>query len=276
MNLCPWCRKGYEPSGDGRCPYCGTVPPEGETLAAAPPDEPAATGAPRGFGARTLLDLLLGPEGTGLPWENRARWGAARGLALTLRALLFSPLRAFRVMRRDGGWGEPLVYALVVGGAACAMIGLRQALAGGQAFLLLERLASPALEAGPGGRGAVLGLPERLVLGLAWAPPTALLLPAAATLAAHPALKLSGCARPLGLTYRVVCYALASAAVLAVVPFCGLLLALGWYLALTTTGFLIAHRARFSQAVGAALVPPVAAGILLAGCGLILDRVLAP
>ena len=265
MINCPWCKNTYEPSASGRCPHCGTVPPPGEKeVAPAPGPEPGSQAdeeAPAG--PANIFDFLLGPEGGGLPWERRSEFGPARALWLTLKIVLLSPLRAFRVMRRTGGWKEPLLYALAVGGAAWALSGILEALlahARGGAYDVLSLF----LRALSRGGESDASLRTRLVVALAKAPVLAVLLPALAALGGQLCLRLFGERRAaLSLTFAVSCYATASAAVLTVVPFCGSFIFFGWYVVIATIGLLSVHRTRLLPAVVAALAPPLAA--VLAG-----------
>jgi len=259
MKLCPWCRQEYAPAVGERCPHCGAIPPEGEELASAGQPEPGAPPAPP-----SLLDLLLGPEGTGLPWERRREHGFWRGLGRTLRAVLFSPLGAFRAMRREGGSGDAALYALIVGTAAFALVGAREVLYAHGAGRLLGVPFGPAPAESPGTSALTPGLPVSLALVLASAPLVALALPAAAALGAHLFFRLCRRGRPLALSYRVNCYALGSASALAVLPLCGHVLAALWYLAIAAVGFFVVHRAGALQAVGAAVLPPL---VLAAAAG---------
>jgi hypothetical protein len=263
MSVCPWCHRQYDAPGAGPgaggCPFCGAVPPQNDTPSytdtAAAEESAGRTAAGRRArrGPRDLLDLFLGPEGAGLPWENRGRWGTVRALALTLRAVLFSPLRAFRAMRRGGGWREPLVYALLVGTTSWVLVGSRMLLVDWLAGRLARTPELPA-EAAEAGSTAISAA---LVIGLA--PLAALALPALAALGAHAVLRLCHIARPLRLTYRIACYAAGSAPALAVLPVCGNVLALAWYLIVASAALFLVHRIGVFHAVGAALLPPLAA-----------------
>src|SRR5947208_458292 len=52
---------------------------------------------------------------TGLPWEDRRERGLFNAFAETLIMVLTKPGEAFTVMKREGGLGEPLIYALIGG-----------------------------------------------------------------------------------------------------------------------------------------------------------------
>src|SRR5205814_9222628 len=52
---------------------------------------------------------------TGLPWEHRQERGFFNAFIETLTMVLTHPAEAFSVMKREGGLGEPLMYALIGG-----------------------------------------------------------------------------------------------------------------------------------------------------------------
>src|SRR5215813_9797224 len=54
-------------------------------------------------------------ERTGLPWEHRQERGFFNAFIETLTMVLTRPAEAFSVMKREGGLGEPLIYALIGG-----------------------------------------------------------------------------------------------------------------------------------------------------------------
>ena len=51
----------------------------------------------------------------GLPWEHRQERGFFNAFIETLTMVLTRPAEAFSVMKREGGLGEPLIYALIGG-----------------------------------------------------------------------------------------------------------------------------------------------------------------
>src|SRR5881396_2525097 len=54
---------------------------------------------------------------SGLPWEHRQDRGFFNAFIETLVMVLTKPGTAFAVMRTEGGLGEPLLYAIIGGGA---------------------------------------------------------------------------------------------------------------------------------------------------------------
>ena len=54
-------------------------------------------------------------ERPGLPWGRRQERGFFNAFIETLSMVLTRPAEAFSVMKREGGLGEPLIYALMGG-----------------------------------------------------------------------------------------------------------------------------------------------------------------
>ena len=76
----------------------------GTAAPAVPPVQPGAAPAPTPVAGRT-----------GLPWEHRQERGFFNAFIETLSMVLTRPAEAFSVMKREGGLGEPLIYALIGG-----------------------------------------------------------------------------------------------------------------------------------------------------------------
>src|SRR5947207_15498895 len=78
-----------------------------ELGAAAPAAPPPQTGA--------SANSETAASRSGLPWDNRQERGFFNAFVETLVMVLTKPGEAFTVMRREGGLGEPLIYALIGG-----------------------------------------------------------------------------------------------------------------------------------------------------------------
>src|SRR5215216_5638833 len=76
----------------------------GAAAPAVPPLQPGAAPASTVVAGRT-----------GLPWEHRQERGFFNAFIETLSMVLTRPAEAFSVMKREGGFGEPLMYALIGG-----------------------------------------------------------------------------------------------------------------------------------------------------------------
>src|SRR5438552_791273 len=64
---------------------------------------------------------------SGLPWEHRQERGFFNAFVETLVMVLTKPGEAFTAMKREGGLGEPLIYALIggcVGGVVSLLFSL--------------------------------------------------------------------------------------------------------------------------------------------------------
>ena len=91
----------------------------GTAAPAVPPVQPVQPGA-----APTSAMVAGRP---GLPWEHRQERGFFNAFIETLSMVLTRPAEALRVMKREGGLGEPLIYALIggsVGGIVSALFSL--------------------------------------------------------------------------------------------------------------------------------------------------------
>src|SRR5215813_8812066 len=76
----------------------------GASAPSVPPVQPSAA-----------LTSTTAVERTGLPWEHRQERGFFNAFIETLTMVLTRPAEAFSVMKREGGLGEPLIYALIGG-----------------------------------------------------------------------------------------------------------------------------------------------------------------
>src|SRR5213075_3303426 len=76
----------------------------GAAAPAVPPVQP---------GAAPTLTAVAGR--TGLPWEHRQERGFFNAFIETLSMVLTRPAEPLGVMKREGGLGEPLIYALIGG-----------------------------------------------------------------------------------------------------------------------------------------------------------------
>src|SRR5438034_1771988 len=88
----------------------------GTAAPAVPPVQPGAAPTSTTVAARA-----------GLPWEHRKERGFFNAFIETLTMVLTRPAEAFSVMKREGGLGEPLIYALIggcVGGIASFLFSL--------------------------------------------------------------------------------------------------------------------------------------------------------
>jgi hypothetical protein len=204
-----------------------------------------------------------GPEGLQVcPWEERDRYGFLNALYLTTREVLAAPGPFFGRMPSRLGFLQPLLYAIVLGMLA-ALLGWIWSLTGSS----LRTLAS----------GGVLhdlfGPLPSFVLFVA-SPLTATLDVAVRAGLMHLLLMLLG-GNKLGFeaTFRVAAYGKA-AGVVALLPFCGGIVAVLWELAIDIIGLYRIHGTDPWRALVAVLAPAVlcfsslAAAVLLVILGL--------
>jgi hypothetical protein len=183
---------------------------------------------------------------TGLPWEHRQERGFFNAFIETLTMVLIRPAEAFSVMKREGGLGEPLIYALIggwVGGIVAFLFQL-----GFQSIgLFADQHNALAAMAGIGiGSVAIIILmPLFIVISLFIV--SAIL---------HLSLMIVGGAnQPFETTFRVVAFSHGSTCLLQIVPICGGAIAFFWALVCDCIGLARAHETDTGRAVLAVLLP---------------------
>ena len=66
-----------------------------------------------------LMQTGIMPEAdfgrNGPPWENRSQLGFFTALIQTIKGVLFDPAITFEKMKREGGLGSPMLFAIIVG-----------------------------------------------------------------------------------------------------------------------------------------------------------------
>src|SRR5262245_59386110 len=129
--------------------------PELGAAPAAPPDQTGAAAIPEATALRS-----------GLPWEHRQERGFFNAFIETLVMVLTKPSEAFTVMKREGGLGEPLIYALI-GGCLGGIVSLLFSLGLQSAGFFADRHDTFAAMAGMGGSAAfIILVPLFVVIGL--------------------------------------------------------------------------------------------------------------
>jgi len=187
-----------------------------------------------------------GPEGLQLcPWEQRERFGFLNALYLTTREVLASPGPFFGRMPSRLGFGQPLLYAIILGMLA-ALLGWVWSLAGSS----LRTLAS-------GDVFHSLFGPLPSFLGFVASPLTVTVDVLVRAGLMHLLLMLLG-GNKLGFeaTFRVAAYGKA-AGVVALLPFCGGVVAVLWELAIDVIGLYRIHGTDPWRALVAVLAPAV-------------------
>ena len=208
-----------------------------ELVAGVPVSPPAQTGA-------GLTPEARAPR-SGLPWDERQTKGLLNAFIETLQMILSKPVAAFTAMKREGGLGEPLLYAVIGGtfGGVFAVI-----------YNFALRLFTPF--------GDRQGAVTHLFGGLGWifllilTPLFVAIGMFVASAILHVCLMIVGGAKQsFETTFRVVCFAEGSASPLLVIPFCGGIIVGIWKIVLYCIGLAHAHETDTGRAVIAVLLP---------------------
>lgn len=220
------------------------------------PEEPAGpVPPPIGGATQPFENAGTASERNGPAWEHRDSLGVIEGAVETVKAVLQQPSATFSRMKREGGLGNPLGYALLLGSVgsyiACVYnLVLRHFGIGSSNFGNIkpsefERLLMTNEGLAYALIGALFFVPIFIVLGS--------FLNSAIT---HLCLlMLGGAKQPFETTYRVICYSLGSTAILQVIPFCGGAICGVWNLVCICIGLARAHEISTGKAVAAVLLP---------------------
>jgi hypothetical protein len=276
---CPQCQKllrvGDDAAGkQAKCPGCGT--PVTVPMATAPPSPPPVPGGVPpigGGGADPFGGIPLPPVGdnpyaapfsTNIPttgmrggagpaWE---RDGASlSSLIATVKEAFTSPSEFFSSMRQEGGFGAPLLFFFILFMAATIVssivnFGIQLAMAG--AMPQQPGFGGGAPWAAVAG-GGVIGLVFGLVFSAIFIPIYAFVLSGIF----HVALMIFGGAnRPFETSFRVVCYAGATAAI-GLIPVCGGSVQGIVFLVFIGIGLCYAHNTNGWRATLAVITPGV-------------------
>ena len=185
---------------------------------------------------------------SGLPWDERFSKGFFSAFIETLQMVLTRPSDAFTAMRREGGLGEPLIYALIGGSF-------------GYLFYILFLMFMPSLAFfGSGNRhnalAGMFGMGAGLVMAIIFIPIGLTIVIFIASAILHICLMIVGGAKQsFETTFRVVCFSIGSTYPLMIVPFCGGAVAAIWNLVLHCIGLARAHETDTGRAVLAVLLP---------------------
>jgi hypothetical protein len=211
-----------------------------ELAAAAPAAPPPQTGV-------AAPPVSVAPR-SGLPWEHRQERGFFNAFIETLAMVLTKPGEAFTAMKREGGLGEPLLYALVGGSFGLIIY-----------FLFMFLMPSVASFGGKENPlthavGAGIGSIFLVILVPIWVAIAAFI----SSVILHVCLMIVGGAKQsFETTFRVVCFSMGSTDPLIIIPFCGGLIASVWRIVATCIGLARAHETDTGRAVLAVFLPLV-------------------
>jgi hypothetical protein len=206
----------------------------GTAAPAVPPVQPGAT---------PISTTVAGRPG--LPWEHRQERGFFNAFIETLTMVLTRPAEAFSVMKREGGLGEPLIYALIggcLGGIVSALFSLGLQSIG----LFVDKNNSLAAMTGMGiGFGSIILVPFVIVIFLfIWSG------------LAHLCLMIFGGANhSFETTFRVFAFTQGSAGPLQIIPICGGLISGVWAIVCNCIGLARAQETDTGRAVLAVFSP---------------------
>jgi len=241
MIHCPRCQQPLPEPAPRFCPHCShDLQAVGEPMV---PGGPAVGGAPPYAG--------LPPTPGGPPWERRQQIGLAAALVETTQQVLGAPTAFFRGMPVIGGIGGPLLYGVIVGyvglvASAVYSFVLRSTMGASWNFGRggeLDRI-MPMMSSGLGLVGQVVFGPLAVAIGL--------FIFSAIT---HLCLMLvGGATRGFEATLRVAAYSEA-AMVIRIVPICGDVVAVVYYVILAIIGIAEAHRISTAKSAAAVLLP---------------------
>jgi hypothetical protein len=213
-------------------PAPSAPPPQAPTAPAMTAPSAGSTSAPR----------------SGLPWDERHSKGLFQGFIETLQMVLTRPSEAFTAMRREGGLGEPLLYAIIGGSFGLVFYFIYQlAFQSLGVFANRPNPLAHLIGAGIGGVILIIFVPVLVAIGV---------FINAAIL--HVCLMIVGGAKqPFETTFRVICFASGSVFPLMVVPLCGGVIAGIWDIVLRCIGLARAHETDTGRAVLAVLLPVI-------------------
>jgi hypothetical protein len=185
---------------------------------------------------------------SGLPWDERHSKGLFSAFIETLQMVLSRPSDAFTAMRREGGLGEPLLYAMIGGSFGLIFYFVYQL-----AFQSLGIFANR-----PNPLAHVIGTSIGGVILIIFVPVLVAIGAFINAAILHVCLMIVGGAKqPFETTFRVICFASGSVLPLMVVPLCGGLIAGIWDIVLRCIGLARAHETDTGRAVLAVLLPVI-------------------
>jgi hypothetical protein len=183
---------------------------------------------------------------SGLPWEHRQERGFFNAFVETLVMVLTKPGEAFAVMKREGGLGEPLIYALI-GGSLGGIVSLLFSLGLQSAGFFADRHDTFAAMAGMGAGSAafIVLIPLFVIIGLF-----------IGSAIVHLCLMIVGGAnQSFETTFRVLAFSQGSTGPLQMIPVCGGLISGVWALVCSCIGLARAHDTDTGRAVLAVFLP---------------------
>jgi hypothetical protein len=207
------------------------------------------TGAVTGLASGEVV-----PAGEGWPvWENAAKVGWFTAWWQTTSEALFSPIQSFSKMRTTGGYGQPLIYAMVGGALGSITSSLFQGV-----ISLFTSASAGGEEAAVGMAAMLCAIPLGLVMGLVFAAVAMLVAVFVGGGIVHLMLMLMGGAnKGFEATCRAVAYSGGAINAMMVVPILGWLAAMTWGWVVYVVAIKEAQKTDYLRATMAVLIPVV-------------------
>jgi hypothetical protein len=183
----------------------------------------------------------LPPGGSFPPWESAGM--SLQSFIDTAKGALTDPVATFAQMRREGGLGPPLIYYIV--GLLIGTIGsmLWQVIGFGG----MMPFGGPSAGEAMGGMALIVIMPLCGIIGIFLG-----------SLIIHFALGLFGGQKyPYETTFRTMAYAFGSSQPIALIPFCGGLIAAVWGLIVAILGLAQTQETTTGKSAAAVLTPTV-------------------
>jgi len=197
----------------------------------------------------------------GPAWEQRAELGFFPAIWQTIKGVLLDPARTFETMKREGGLGAPLGFAVLlssVGGIAAIFYSVVLQIGTGTMLPPEARQSGMPFDPATMGIGVMVGL-------MVFMPLLVLIGTFIYAGIQHLSLMIcSGAKQPFETTYRTYCYAAGATAVIQLVPFCGAYIAGIWAIVSLCIGLAKTHEIGVGRAVCAVLLPMVVCCVLVA------------
>jgi hypothetical protein len=207
---------------------------------------PAAPAVPPVQAGAAPTSTAMGTR-TGLPWEHRQERGFVNAFIETLVMVLTKPDLAFRTMKTEGGFGEPLFYAVIGGGVGVIVWFIFSLILNSLGFLSPRET-----ELAP-----MVGMSVSFAM-LVWRLIAVAVAPFIFGGLVHLSLMVVGGAnKTFETTFRVISFSQGSTAPLQLVPCCGGLVALVWCLVANCIGVARAHGIDTGRATLAVFLPVV-------------------
>src|SRR5437660_1079143 len=214
------------------------LPQVAELAGATPAAPPLQTGAAP----------ISGPPAarSGLPWDHRQERGFFNAFIETLVMVLTKPGEAFTAMKREGGLGEPLIYALI-GGCVGGVVSFLFSLGLQSIGFFADRHNMFAAMGGMGIGSAVFVVLIPLFIIVVLFIGSAIV---------HLCLMIVGGAnQSFETTFRVLSFSQGSTGPLQMIPICGGFIAGVWALVCNCIGLARAHETDTGRAVLAVFLP---------------------